>query len=140
MTAELTEVERIARAVWISDAPHVRTEAMWDEITEYAREAPRRRAFAAIYAGRHRPRLEHDHIRAFLDLKWNAGMLPHVYVVLERGQEAWTPGDVYESGPGVVHYYRLRDDGSIGAGHLQHLLTADAVVDTATRLGLDSPP
>lgn len=85
-------------------------------------------------------RLEHDHIRAFLDLKWNAGMLPHVYVVLERGQEAWTPGDVYESGPGVVHYYRLRDDGSIGAGHLQHLLTADAVVDTATRLGLDSSP
>lgn len=54
-----------------------------------------------------------DIVGRYLEARTDAHGSSATYLVLEAGETAWSSGGVVYRGPAVVHYWRLRDDGSV---------------------------
>lgn len=74
--------------------------------------------------------LDEAAVAAYLERATAAGRNGTEFVTLEPLQSAWRPDGGYFIGPGVVHYWRLRDDGTIGASWVD-TATVDQVISGA---------
>lgn len=73
--------------------------------------------------------LAEDVVRAVLDHGGRASRFGNasMLVVLQAGEAAWRPDGGEFTGPGVVHYWRYRDNGDVGAGAINAYSVADIV-------------